>query len=192
MTREELDLALKVVTAFAPIVTGICGLIGAGATVFVAYRVMGHTAVTGRYKTSLEAYKIAKEAGLTTEADEVWARRSLRLLADDAEQHAQSTDFSKLLRKFAVATFFAYSANLYSGIASVLVWTMTALMYMDFVLALYRSVTVDVTRWKAVKGKGMTNGEKLGRSLCACIHPKQQKAKDVNDPYSLAPTGAAS
>lgn len=149
MTQEQTDQAVRLLTAASPVINGLCTLAVGGAAAFVAYRAMKHTAVTGRYKTSLEAYKIAKDAGIATEEDEKWARKSLRLLADDVVEHGDRVDQLKVMRALAMGVFAAWCTQLYTGgFFYWIVWTFAVIQFIEAACRLYRSATVDAKRWK--------------------------------------------
>lgn len=75
---------MEALSAHQTLAAALIGLFGTAAAVTVAFAVMRHTAEASRYKTYLECFKIAKELGIAEPQDEVWARRTLRLVAERA------------------------------------------------------------------------------------------------------------
>ena len=171
-------------------------MVGSAATVFVAYKVMRHTAVVGRYKTSVETYKLAKEAGIDTEEDERVARQAMRLLADDAREHASKTDYWRVLRMATTAFFIAALAHVAGGGWKVFGYILAVLNAAEAGSLFVRGVSIDANRWYSLKG-GTPNIVHLWRKVRRSVtgpdgRDRGTECSDIKLTYALASdTGVA-
>ena len=76
----------------------LAALIAAGTSAVVALLNLRYQSVATRLKTYLEAYKVAKDAGLATAADEKWARNVLRTIHNDIMVKPDSDPFEWVYR----------------------------------------------------------------------------------------------
>jgi len=112
---DQHTIAGFAVKDIASIIAAAIALGGTLVTATIAFIAMRHTATSTRYKNYLDAFKTAKDAGLTGPKDEVWARDVLALIAEEAvkrraEVRVFSTMFELSMFALALALFLNFTS----------------------------------------------------------------------------------